>query len=246
MVAVVDVEQLVVRLGATGVLGAQHALVQAKVGEAQELLGQVDQPVVEDQLVERGALEGEPGHDGVRIGAEGGIAFGIPIGREVVGAREDRFECRPRRRHHLDGQQSLHHAPAIALPLRLELGARHETHPATGRGLECSAGAGPTPWAGRWPIGSRPGLPGGELMSGWATVGATLPSDHHGGRTLACLGARVGTVGAAPESDRGEDLHVRDHEHGVGGRGPAQEGGGDRFQLGRIAQPVLHRLLGNA
>jgi hypothetical protein len=73
---------------------------------------------VQQKIVDRRMLEGEPRHHRMRTGAKGRVAFRIPIGREVLSAGEFVLEA------HLSGldcsrQEVLHHAPTVVLHLAL-------------------------------------------------------------------------------------------------------------------------------
>ena len=99
VVGVIDVEHLLVVGGAVGVLGADHALVEADVLQAEEFLGQVDHLVVQDQAVERAALERKGRHHRVGVDAEREVPFGVDVGRKLLGGREERGHRLLRRPH---------------------------------------------------------------------------------------------------------------------------------------------------
>ena len=120
----VDVQELLVAQRALAVLGAQHGLVEPEVGvgEAEQLLGQVDDPIVHDDVVERAVLEGEPRHDAVRIDPEGLVARRIHVVGELLRRRDQAGQHRLGGGDGVGWQQPVDQAPPVLFPLRL-LGA---------------------------------------------------------------------------------------------------------------------------
>ncbi len=131
VIAEVDVEELLVAQRRVGVLGAQHRLIETEVGDAEQLLGQVDDPLVHDEVVERAVLEREARHDAVRIDPEGLVARRIDVVREVLGRRHQPGQHRLGGGNGLGWQQPAHEAPTVPFPLRLVGVAEHPRHAVT-------------------------------------------------------------------------------------------------------------------
>ena len=174
VVGEVGVEELLVAERRLRVLGTQHRLVEPGVGDPEQLLGQVDHAIVHDQVVERSVVEGEARHHSVRIDAKGLVASRVRVGRELLGRGEQRRQRRLGGRDGLGGQEPLHQAPALLLPLGLLRVADHPHQPVAGRGFHVCTMCQQTPWGGRWPRGNRHMALGGTLvcrLTTWYCVG---------------------------------------------------------------------------
>ena len=143
----VDVQELLVAQRTLAVLGAQHGLVEPEVGvgDAEQLLGEIDDPFVHDDVVERAVLEGEPRHDAVRIDPERLVACRIHVVGELLRGRDQGGQHRLGGGDGLGGQQSTNQTPPVLFPLRL-LGAAEHAHHASTVMAGVSSSVRPSPW----------------------------------------------------------------------------------------------------
>src|ERR1019366_7395784 len=151
----------------------QHALVEPDVGEAQELLGQADDALVEDHAVEGTALERKRGHDGMRVDAKWAIAVRIDVARELLGGGEELWQRVLRRRELLIGEDAAKKAPSVLLPLGL-LACTGRCHALLEKGFQVCTWCQQTTWGGSVPSGVRHWLEGGLLtcrLTTWYSEG---------------------------------------------------------------------------
>ena len=88
----------------------------------EQLLGQIDDPVVHDDVVERAVLEGEARHDAVRIDPERLVARRVDVVGELLRRRDQAGQDRLRGRDRLGRQQIP--APRTTRPLPTAPGRR--------------------------------------------------------------------------------------------------------------------------
>ena len=158
----VDVQELLIAHRTLAVLGAQHGLVEPEVGvgDAEQLLGEIDDPFVHDDVVERSVLEWKPRHDAVRIDPERLVTRRIHVVGELLRGRNQGGQHRLGGGNGLRGQQSTDQTPPLLFPLRLLGTAEHAHHAAAVNGMRVVLGAfvtmvQPLPPGEQW-VGSLP------------------------------------------------------------------------------------------
>ena len=109
--------------------------------EAEQLLGEIDDPIVHDDVVERAVLERKARHDAVRIDPERLVACRIHVVRELLRRRDQGGQHRLGGGDGLGRQQPMNQAPPVLFPLRLLGAAEHARHAATVMGRRVVLGA---------------------------------------------------------------------------------------------------------
>ena len=137
VVAVVGVEQLLGVDRSVRVLAAQKALVETRVVGLEERLGQVEERVAQDEVVQGALAEGKARQHGVRAALQEGDLLRVLSRGERVGGGEVVLDGLEGRGQRVGGDDTLDHRPPCRVPAaarsRVE---RRLAHPLVGSGCQ--------------------------------------------------------------------------------------------------------------